>query len=134
MTVVIPDVPTAAVAERLPSAATLQYPSSGNKAAAVASAAIPAVAGAFSYLNGFEVVGTGATAASVVLVTVTDGTWTLTYPLAVVAGVSLQNTPLIVRFPTPLKASAVNTAITVSCPSLGSGSTNNCANAEGYTL
>jgi hypothetical protein len=134
MTVVIPDVPTAFAAEKLPSGATAQYISSGNKAAATASAAIPATAGQFSYLNGFEVVGAGATAASIVLVTVTDGTWTLTYPLAVVAGVTLQNGSLIVRFPSPLRSTAVNTAITVSCPSLGSGSTNNCVNAEGYVL
>lgn len=134
MSVVIPDTPTGFAAEKLPAAATPQYVSSGNKAAATASAAIPATASQYSYLNGFEIVGTGATAASVVDVTVTDGTWTLHYELAVVAGVSLQNQPLIVRYPTPLRSTAVNTAITVSCPSLGSGNTNNAVNVEGYTL
>lgn len=131
---VIPDTPTGFAAEKLPNAATPQYISSGNKAAATASAAIPATASQFSYLNGFEITGAGATAASVVLATVTDGTWTLTYVVAVPAGVTAALTPVIVRFPTPLRSTAVNTAITVSCPSLGSGNTNACVNAEGYTL
>lgn len=134
MTVVIPDQPTGFAAEKLPNAATFEYISSGNKAATTASAAIPATAGAYSYLNGFDFTGTGATAASVVELTVTDGTWTLTYGVTVPAGVTTGITPLIVRFPTPLKSSAVNTAITVSCPSLGSGSTNACVNAIGYVL
>lgn len=131
---VIPDIPTASAAERLPSAATAQYVSSGNKAAAVASAAIPAAAGLTSYLSGFEITGAGATAASVVTATVTDGTWTLSYSVAVPAGANVGITPLVVRFPTPLKASAANTAITVSCPSLGAGNTNACVNATGYQL
>lgn len=134
MTVVIPDTPTGFAAEKLPSAATPQYVSSGNKAAAVASAAIPATAGQYSWLNGFDITGGGATGASVVQATVTDGTWTLTYEVAVPAGATVGLTPLFVRFPTPLRSTAVNTAITVSCPSLGAGNTNACVNAEGYTL
>lgn len=134
MTVVIPDQPTGYAAEKLPAGATPQYVSSGNKAAQTASAAIPATAGQYSYLNGFEITGSGATAASVVVATVTDGTWTESFIVAVPAGVTTGLTPLIVRFPTPLKSSNTNTAITVSCPSLGSGNTNACVNAEGYTL
>jgi|SRR6185437_5092942 len=132
---VIPDVPAAPFAQLYPSASTPEVISSGVKAAAVASAAIPAsTSGQTSYLTGFEIVGSGATAASVVVVTVTDGTWTLSYPVAVVAGATLQNPALVVRFNPPLKASAANTAITVSCPSLGSGNTNNVVNAEGFQL
>lgn len=130
---VIPDQPTAKTAEALPLAATLEYVSSGNKAAATASAAIPATAGQFSYLNGFDFTGSGATGASIVDLTVTDGTWTLHYEVTVPAGVTTAVTPLSIRFPTPLKSSAVNTAITVSCPSLGAGSTNAAVNALGYT-
>ncbi|WP_283807294.1 hypothetical protein [Bradyrhizobium sp. Tv2a-2] len=40
--------------------------------------------------------------------------------------------PLDVQFNPPLPASAANTAITVSCPSLGSGNTNNSVNVYGY--
>jgi len=130
---VIPDVPTASIAP-YPEGATPLVESSGNKAAAVASAALAASAGQFTYCTGVEVVGSGATAASIVLVTITDGTWTVTYPLAVVAGATLQNDPLVLEFNPPLKSSAVDTAITASCPSLGTGNTNNCVNARGYNL
>lgn len=130
---VVPTVPANTV-NPYPSGATAINASSGNKAAAIASAALTAASGKTTYITGFSIVGTGATAASVVLATVTDGTWTLTYPLAVPAGVTTQNTPLIVSFNPPLPASAQNTAITVSCPSLGSGNTNNCVNAQGYQL
>ncbi len=130
---VIPDVPAANVAP-YPAGAVPQVKSSGSVAAAVASAVLPASTSQFTYCTGVEVVGSGATAASVVLVTITDGTWTVTYPLAVVAGATLQNDPLVLEFDPPFKSSAVNTAITASCPSLGTGNTNNCVNARGYNL
>jgi len=109
--------------------------SSGNVAAAIASAALPAVAGKTNYITGFQITGAGATAGLPVSVTVTGilgGTLTYTYAAAV--GVLVANAPLNIKFDPPLPASAVNTAITVSCPSLGVGNTNNTANIQGFVI
>lgn len=130
---VIPDIPGQNMAP-YPSGATPLVESSGDVAAATATATLPAAANKYTYITGFEITGSGATAASVIQATITDGTWTETFDLAVVAGVTLQNAPLMRTFSPPLKASAPNTAITVSCPSLGSGNAHNCVNAEGYQL
>jgi hypothetical protein len=97
---------------------------SATGAAATVAATIPAVAAKTNYLTGFEITAAGATAASVVSLSVTGllgGTVTYTY--AAVAGVTLGCVPLVVQFNPPLPASAVNTAIVVSLPSLGTGNT-----------
>lgn len=130
---VIPDLPNASVAP-YPAGATPVVASSGNVAAAIATATLAAAANKYTYCHGFDIVGAGATAATVVLATVTDGTWTQTYPVAVVAGVNVQNDSLLIEIEPPLRSSAVNTPVTVSCPSLGIGNTNNCVNARGYQL
>lgn len=109
--------------------------SSGNVANATATASIPAVAGKTAYVAGFDITGSGATAASVVsptLAGILGGT--ATYTLAVVAGATLGNQVLRVTFTPPFPASAVNTAITLSCPALGVGNTNNTANIYGFYL
>lgn len=133
---VVPLVPQSGlnIVSDYPANAVAKNATSGDVAAATAAATLPAATGKTTYIAGFSVVGSGATAASVVDVTVTDGTWTLTYPLAVVAGATLQNTPLVMTFDPPLPASAADTGITVSCPSLGSGNAHNCTNAQGYQL
>lgn len=116
-----------------PAGSTVLNSSSGNVAAAVATATLTSAASQTAYITGFEVTGAGATAASVVSVTIT-GTLggTMTYTLAVVAGATLANQPLIVAFFPPIPASAANTNIVVSCPSLGAGNTNNTVTAHGY--
>lgn len=122
-----------ASASLIPINATQTAASSGNVAAAVATVTLAAVAGRLNYITGFSVTGTGATAGLPVTVTVTGllgGTQSYTYCAA--TGVTIGNTPLVVNFPTPIPASAANTAIVVSCPSLGLGSTNNTVNAMGY--
>jgi hypothetical protein len=100
-------------------------------------ASIAAVAGKMNYLTGFDVTGGGATAASVVEVSVTGlAAGTLKYEMNVLAGVTgpvNAQGGLFIRFPDPLPASAPNTAITVTCPSLGSGNTNASVVAYGYT-
>lgn len=106
---------------------------SGNVAAGVAAASIPAVAGRLSYITGFSITGTGATAGQAVVVTVTGlSGGTITFTLASATGVAVGNTPFNYEFPHPVPASAINTAITVSCASLGAGSTNNVTNIFGY--
>lgn len=108
---------------------------SGNQANATATATIGAVAGKTAYIAGFDIVGTGATAASVVAPTLTGVVGgTKTYALAVVGGTVMQNPVLSLRFDPPIPASAPNTAIAVNCPALGVGSTNNTVNAYGFYL
>lgn len=109
--------------------------SSGNVANATATATLAAPgAGITNYLTGFEITAAGATAAAVVLVTVT-GTigGTMTFVFAVPAGATAPATPLIVAFPEPIPASAANVAIVVSLPALGAGNTNAAVVAHGFT-
>lgn len=106
---------------------------SGNKANASAAATLTGTATTTVYITGFEVTGTGATAGLPVTVTVAGllgGTQSYTYAFAV--GALVSNTPLIVEFPMPLPASAINTAIVVTCPASGTGGTNNTVVAHGY--
>lgn len=104
-------------------------------AAAAISAVLPGVAGSTTYLTGFEVTGTGATAASVIVVTVTGILGgTKSYIIAIPAGVTTPITPLQVEFSRPIPASGPNQAITVSVPSFGAGNTNEAVTAHGYQL
>ncbi len=108
-------------------------------------AALTATTGRTQYITGFDISGSGATAASVIEVTVTglatSAGGTLKYEVPILAGVtapafgsSTTNGPSLysVRFPVPLPASATNTAITVTCPSFGSGNTNASVCVYGY--
>lgn len=116
-------------------ASTARVASSGNVADAPAVASLPAVALKTNYLTGVNLASTGATAASVVLATITglEGD-VITLPISVVAGASLANAPLHLTFTPPLKASGPNVAITVTVPALGAGNTNSVANMTGYAL
>ena len=108
---------------------------SGNVANATATATIPAVANKTAYITGFDIHGGGATAALLVNPTVTgiiSGTRTFVY--GAVAGPAAMNAPLSVRFSPPIPASAVNTAIAVSCPALGAGNLFNAVNAYGFYI
>ena len=118
----------------LPIAGTPLAISSGNKANASAAAVLAAATGKLTYITGFQLTAAGATAASVVNATVSDGTWTLTYSFVFPAGVTAQATPLSVVFPIPIPATAANTAITVTLPAGGAGNTNASATAEGFQL
>ena len=111
--------------------------SSGSVSNATATATLPAVSGKTNYITGFEVTGTGVTALGVSGVTVTvTGTLggTLSYVYAAASGVAVANTPLLIEFPEPVQASAVNTAIVVSCPALGAGNVGNAVVAHGFVL
>jgi hypothetical protein len=109
--------------------------SSGNVASATATATLTGAAGVKTWVSGFEVTGSGATAGLPVSVTVTGTvSGTLTYTYSATVGVLLPNTPLVVEFTKAVPSSAVNTNIVVSCPSLGLGNTNNTVVAHGYLL
>lgn len=117
----------------LPPEATPVDASSAVVAAAATTASIPAVAGKTSYITGFEISGGGATAGSIIDVTVTGPTTTLHYEVAVPAGVANQ-VSFQVELGRAIAASAVNTAITVNVPSFGAGNTAAAVVAHGYQL
>lgn len=106
--------------------------SSGNVAAAAAVATLPAVAGKTTWITGFEATAAGSTAAADVVLTVTGLTNALSYVFVFPAGALTGAQPLIVEFPQPIPASAVNTAIVVTLPSGGVGNTNAAVSAHGF--
>lgn len=107
--------------------------SSGNVAAAVATASLAAVAAKRMYVTGFEITGAGATGASNIIATLINTLGgPVSFIIAVPAGVTTGIAPLLVRFPRPLKATADNTAITLSVPSAGAGNTHMCAVIHGF--
>lgn len=109
--------------------------SSGNVANASAVATLAAAATKTTYITGIIVTATGATLGLPVLVTVTGViTGTMTFVFAAIAGALLISQPLIIPFPTPVPASAVNTAIVVTLPALGSGNTNAAVVATGFQV
>lgn len=120
--------------EPVPMNATPETASSGSVAAATASASLPATALKTQYLTGFSITGGGATSASLVLCTITGPIGgTMTYVLGIPAGATTAISPFSRSFVLmPIVASAVNTAITVSCPTFGAGNTNASVNVEGY--
>jgi hypothetical protein len=108
---------------------------SGNQANATATATLAGVAGKTTYITGFSVTASGATAAKVATVTVTGPiTGTKTYTFVFPAGATVAATPLVICFGKPVPASAVNTGIAVSCPASGTGGTNCTVTAEGFQL
>lgn len=114
-------------------AASAVEATSGNVAAAQAQAVMPAVAGKTNYVTGFEITGAGATAASVVVAAFAGLAQALSYVVAVPAGAAVGIAPLVVQFSQPIPASAVNTAVSLTLPSLGAGNTNAVVNLHGYT-
>lgn len=109
--------------------------SSGNVAAAAATATLAGAASKTTYISGFEFTFAGATAASVVTCTLTGTiSGTMSYTVAVPAGAAVGGTPLVVPFNPAVPANAVNTAVVASCPSLGAGNTNATMTAHGYQL
>ncbi len=119
----------------LPASAVTVTSSSGNVADASAVATLAAASGKTTWITGFVVTAAGATAASVVEVTVAGVLGgTMTFVFVAPAGVDVSAVPLAVSFPSPVPASATNTAIVVTVPALGSGNTNAAVVATGYQL
>lgn len=112
--------------------------SSGNVAAGTATATLPAAAGKVTYIEGFSLTGGGATGASIVTGTITGlptAVGTLSFNVNVLAGATgplNAQGGLAVNFATPIPASAANTTIVVSFPTLGAGNTNSCVTAWGF--
>lgn len=81
-----------------------------------------------TYVTGFDILGGGATAASIINVTLAGlQAGTMTFAAVIASTVSAQFTAggvMSIRFPDPLPASAPGTAIAIAVPSFGSGNTN----------
>ena len=117
----------------LPAGAIQINADSGVQSNAAATATLPASATLNTWLTGFEVSGAGATAASVITVTVTGVVnGPLHYVLVVPAGATTSIVPLVPQFTSPLQSSAINTAIVVSAPPFGAGNTSASVVAHGY--
>lgn len=101
-------------------------------AAATNNQTLAAAASMRTYIQGFCVSGGGATAASVIAITVTGLTNTLTFYLGIPAGAGVGVTPLWIEFNPPLPAASDNAAITVNVPSFGAGNTSAAAAAWGF--
>jgi hypothetical protein len=113
---------------------TYESASSGNQANAAATASLAGAVGKSTWVTGFEITAGGATAASLVVATLTGVLGgTQSYVFAVPAGATVGATPLVVEFNPPLPSSAANTAITLTLPALGAGNTNAIVNIHGYT-
>lgn len=95
---------------------------------------MPAVAGKTNYVSGFEVTGTGATAASAQNVYLTGvlGSLTLIWVIAVPAGVNNAIIPLHFQFTRPIPASGVNVAIQLNVPNFGAGNTLSAGQLHGF--
>lgn len=107
--------------------------SSGNVANAAAVATLAAAAGVTTFISGFKMTASGATAGLPVVATVAGVVGgTQSYIFTFPAGALVGATPLVVVFDPPLAASAVNTAITVTLPAGGAGNTNAACSAQGF--
>lgn len=121
--------------DTVPAGATAVTAASGNVANASAVATLAAAAGKTTYITGFQVTGAGATAALNVVATVAGViTGTMSYVVTAPVGATVAISALNVQFPTPVPASAVNTAIVVTLPALGAGNTHAAVAAQGFQV
>jgi hypothetical protein len=107
--------------------------SSGNVANAAAVATLPAVAGKTNYVTGLQITGSGSTPGADVTATlagVVGGPYSFEFTAP--AGVLVAGYPLIMTFNPPIPSSAVNSAVTLTLPALGTGNTNASVSIQGY--
>ena len=107
---------------------------SGNIANNTAAATMPADAARFNYLSGFDITFAGATVGLAVIAILTGiAGGPLSYIISAPAGATVGGAAMSMRFPQPLRSTAINTAITLSVPALGLGNTNIAVNLYGYS-
>lgn len=108
---------------------------SSSGAAQANNSTLTGAASKYTYISGFAVTGTGATAQSVLDITITGVvTGTMHFALNIPAGATTAITPLVVSFGQPIQSSAVNTNIVVNVPSFGAGNTNAASSAWGFVM
>ena len=120
---------------QIPNGAVSLTSSSGNVAAAAATATFAAPANGTNYVTGFIITAAGATVGLPVIATlagVVGGTMSFIY--CAPAGALIGATPYMITFPIPIAASAPLTAITLTLPSLGTGNTNAAVVMLGFRL
>lgn len=106
--------------------------SSGVVANAVATATLPAALGKTTFLIGFDLTVTGATAGLEIVAVINFGGATWSYPIIVPAGAT-SNAVFIQRsLHRPAPADAPNTAIVGTVPAAGAGDVAVCMNIHGY--
>lgn len=104
-------------------------------AAAQVVATLAAAAGKYNYLTGIIISGLGATGATGVIVVV-DGILggPISFTVPILAGATTAIIPFIWNPTVPLRSSDVNTAITVTVPSFGTGNTSARVVATGFQV
>ena len=108
----------------------------GTSGAATAlNTSLPAVVGRTNYICGFIVTGGGATAASVITVSMSGPAVTSGYRIAIPAGATLGIVPLVVTFgDNGIAAAGTNTAISIAVASFGVGNTDAAVTIWGYLV
>lgn len=128
--------PLPALADGFPYGGALTA-SSGDVAAAVATATLAAPTLGQWAITGLEINGAYATAGSVVVCTVTgivNGTMTIDVPVGLIAMTAgVPQAPITYSWPIALLANPT-TAVVFSCPSFGSGATHSSINIHGVLL
>jgi hypothetical protein len=115
--------------------ATQETCDSGNVANAIAACTLATTSGKTTYITGFTMSASGATAGSAVTCTLTGPiTGTKTYIFTFPLGAAVPSPSLVVAFNPPLAASTTNTTIVASCPAGGTGNTHAAMTAEGLLL
>lgn len=97
-------------------------------------AIVPATNGKTTYITGFTITSGGATSGAVVGVTVASFHTIAVYAYGVVAGATIANPTMDIRFPQPIPGGGANIQITVTVAAMGSGNTIACVDAYGYQL
>lgn len=106
---------------------------SNNAANTAQNVTLTGAANTTVYVSGIQVMGSGATAGSVINVTISPVIGgTMNYALVVPTGVTTSITPLVVTFNPPLPCNALNTGVTLSVPAFGAGNTNQTASIQGF--
>jgi hypothetical protein len=103
----------------------------GANAAVVAT--MPAVPGWVNVIQGYDITGTGATAAALVDITISNLGVAVSHKAVVPAGVTAL-CERSVRFPNGLRATGANLPIAVTLPALGLGSLAATVNVYGYRV
>jgi hypothetical protein len=126
----LPTFPASPGATGGPPSALIQ---TGNAANATVAFSFTAVAGKTNYVTSLLLCCGGATAGSIIditLVGVSGSTVHIPYPVP--TGATVANLPVQLNFNPPLAATAPNTAINFSMPAAGAGNTNQSATMVGF--
>lgn len=118
-----------------PAGASPLQNSSGNKAAAIASATLVPGPGARVYVTGLTATYGGSTAGGQADLTVTGLLGgTLTYSLTIPVGALVPGQPLALSFVPPLPAADIDTNVLATMPSLGAGNLCSGVTLRGYSF